>query len=84
MHLGTLDDDISGQIKRAISSAIPDAEVTVQGGRGHFTIDVVSPIFAGKTPLQSQRLVYSSIKHLMAGESAPVHAIDTLKTRTPT
>jgi stress-induced morphogen len=44
---------------------------------------VTSPVFAGKSMLESQRLVYGAIAHLMAGDQAPVHAIDSLKTRTP-
>jgi acid stress-induced BolA-like protein IbaG/YrbA len=40
-------------------------------------------VFAGKNMLESQRLVYSAITHLMAGDMAPVHAVDSLKTRTP-
>jgi hypothetical protein len=33
--------------------------------------------------LESQRLVYSAIAHLMKGDAPPVHAVDSLKTRTP-
>jgi len=40
-------------------------------------------VFAGKSRLESQRLVLGSIKHLMAGDLAPVHAVDRLGTRTP-
>lgn len=83
MQLKTLDGDILNQLKQAIVEKIPDGEVTVAGGRGHFTIEVVSPVFEGKNMLQSQRLVLSAIKHLMAGDNAPVHAVDSLKTRTP-
>ncbi len=83
MRLGTLDDDINGRIRAAILEALPDAAVQVVGSGGHFTIDVVSAAFEGKNAVQSQRLVYSAIKHLMAGDGAPVHAVDTLKTRTP-
>ena len=39
-------------------------------------IHVVSELFAGKRIVQKQRLVYSAITHLMAGDNAPVHAID--------
>jgi acid stress-induced BolA-like protein IbaG/YrbA len=70
-------------IKRAILEKIADAAVEVQGGGGHFTIEVVSPVFAGKSMLESQRLVYGAITHLMTGNLAPVHAVDNLKTRTP-
>ncbi len=83
MRLGTLDDNINDRIKAAILDAIPDAAVSVEGGRGHFTIEVVSDVFDGKNAVQSQRLVYGAIKHLMAGDGAPVHAVDSLKTRTP-
>ena len=44
---------------------------------------MVSTAFAGKSMLESQRLVLSAIKHLLAGERAPVHAVDVLTTRTP-
>jgi stress-induced morphogen len=44
---------------------------------------VVSPAFAGLGMLESQRLVYSAIAHLMQGDLAPVHAVDRLKTRVP-
>lgn len=71
-------------IKTAILAKIPDANVVVApGSGGHFTIEVVSPVFAGKGMLESQRLVYGAIAHLMAGASAPVHAVDKLTTKTP-
>ena len=50
---------------------------------GHFTLDVTSAAFAGKSMLESHRLVYGAIAHLMNGNLAPVHAIDSLKTRAP-
>ena len=62
---------------------IPDAVVAVSGGGGHYRIDVVSAVFAGKSPLERQRLVLSAIKHLINGDRAPVHAVDELLTRTP-
>jgi stress-induced morphogen len=55
----------------------------VSGGGGHYTIEVVSTGFAGKSMLESQRLVLSAIKHLINGERPPVHAVDSLITRTP-
>jgi len=51
-------------------------------GGGHFTVHVVSPVFEGKSMLESQRLVLGAIAHLMKGDGAPVHAIDSLKTKT--
>jgi len=70
-------------LKQAIEAAIPGAEAIVAGAGGHFTIEVVSSAFAGKGMLESQRLVYSAIAHLMKGDAPPVHAVDSLKTRTP-
>jgi len=70
-------------LRAAIETQIPDSQATVNGGGGHFTIEVVSPAFAGLGMLESQRLVYSAIAHLMKGDLAPVHAVDSLKTRVP-
>lgn len=67
---------ITEEVKTAILKAIPDAEVEVLGGGGHFEIAVISPIFEGKRILEQQRIVYSAITHLMAGDTAPVHAVD--------
>ncbi len=69
-------------IKAAILEKIPGADIVVApGSGGHYTIEVVSPAFAGKSMLESQRLVYGAIAHLMKGDAAPVHAIDKLTTR---
>ncbi len=70
-------------IRDAIKTALPDANPEVEGGGGHFTIDVASKAFDGKGTLERHRLVLSAIAHLMDGDRAPVHAIDTLKTRVP-
>ncbi len=70
-------------LREAILREIPDAAVEATGGGGHFSLEVVSPVFAGKSMLQAQRLVYAAITPLMAGDMAPVHAIDRLVTRAP-
>ena len=70
-------------LREAIEQAIAGAEVTVTGGGGHFSIEVVASAFAGKGMLESQRLVYAAIAHLMKGDAPPVHAVDSLRTRTP-
>jgi acid stress-induced BolA-like protein IbaG/YrbA len=68
-------------IRSAICAAIADAEVEVSGGGGgHFTIAVASKAFAGKSMMESHRLVYAAIAPLMKGDGAPVHAVDSLKT----
>lgn len=75
--------DIVAAVRDAILAAFPDAEVQVAGGGGHFQIEVVSAAFAGLGTLQKQRPVYAAIAHLMKGNEAPVHAIDSLVCRTP-
>lgn len=76
--------DIKETIRTAIVEKIPGAEVIVDAGSGgHFTIQVVSPVFSGKNMVESQRLVYGAIAHLMKGDGAPVHAIDKLTTKVP-
>jgi acid stress-induced BolA-like protein IbaG/YrbA len=74
---------IEDQITAAIATAIPGAEINVGGGGGHFEIHVVSEQFAGKRLIQKHRLVLTAIKELMAGDSAPVHAIDKLVCEVP-
>lgn len=79
--------DFQGSVEDAIVTAIkaqlPDAVVQASGAGGHYNIDVVSAAFEGKSMLQNQRLVLSAIKHLINGSAPPVHAVDSLKTRTP-
>jgi stress-induced morphogen len=79
-----MSEHIAKQLHEAVAAKLPDAtiEVTI-GSPGHFSIAVTSTAFAGKTPVAKQRLVYSAISHLMAGDTAPVHAIDKLITRDP-
>ena len=75
--------DILAEIKTKILEAIPDAEVEVSGGGGHFTIEVCSAAFEGKNIIQKQRMVYKAIWDLMQGDNAPVHAVDKLTCTTP-
>ena len=82
-HFTTFQGDVLEAIRKAVVDAIPDAQAQVSGGGGHYNIEVISPVFAGKGMLESQRLVYAAITHLMKGDAAPVHAVDSLKTRVP-
>jgi len=75
---------VSAAIQRAIAESLPGAEVRVNAGSpGHFSISVVAEEFRGKTRVACQRLVYKAITPLMAGDRAPVHAVDQLETRAP-
>ena len=80
IHLTTVEGSLLQTIHDAISAAIEGAKVEVSGSGGHFSIKVVSSQFEGKNMLQSQRMVYAAITHLMAGDNAPVHAVDSLVT----
>jgi acid stress-induced BolA-like protein IbaG/YrbA len=82
-HPTSFQGDVIEAIRTAIESKVPDSKAEVNGGGGHFNIVVTSPVFAGKNMLESQRLVYSAIAHLMKGDLAPVHAVDSLKTKVP-
>jgi len=77
--VGSVDD----AIKASIRGVLPDAITAVSGGGGHYRITVVSAGFAGKGMLERQRLVLGSIRHLINGDRAPVHAVDSLETNTP-
>jgi len=74
---------IEEQVKQCIETAIPESQAQVDGGGGHFNIEVISSAFAGKRILEQQRLVYSAIAHLMAGDTAPVHAVDRMVCKVP-
>lgn len=74
--VSTLDD-----MHAAIKAKLPEAEVRVTpGSGGHYTVWVKDAAFAGLNKLHSQRLVMSALAPLMAGNNAPVHAIDMLET----
>ncbi len=75
---------VSDVVKKTIEEALPEgALVDVKGAGGHYTIAVVSSVFAGKGMLECHRLVLQSIAPLMKGDDAPVHAVDSLTTKTP-
>jgi acid stress-induced BolA-like protein IbaG/YrbA len=82
-QLKTLQKSIHETVQQAIETAIVGAKAEVTGGGGHFQLVVTSEVFAGKSMLESHRLVLQAIAPLMAGDTAPVHAIDSLKTQTP-
>jgi acid stress-induced BolA-like protein IbaG/YrbA len=74
--------DIITAVRSAIESAIDNSRAEVTGGGGHYSLVVTAPVFAGTSRLESQRLVLRAIKELMAGDHAPVHAVDSLITKT--
>ncbi|MEM6994367.1 MAG: BolA family protein [Myxococcota bacterium] len=75
-----MSEEICNSIKEAVATAIDGSQVHVEGGGGHYRIEVVSGEFEGKNRVQKQRMVLSAIAHLMKGDGAPVHAVDSIKT----
>jgi len=75
--------ELCEMMHQQIAEAIPGADIQVTGNGGHFEIKVVSTEFEGLNTLKKQRLVYGAIKELMAGDNAPVHAIDRMVTEVP-
>jgi stress-induced morphogen len=77
-------DGVAERMAEAIRAALPGAAVeVVPGGPGHFEVSVVAEAFRGHSTLQQHQLVYAALAPLMAGDAAPVHAIDRLATRVP-
>lgn len=84
INAGPAPADVAAQIRAAIAKTLPEAVIEVRPqGPGHFEIDVADPIFAGKSRVKQQQLVYGAIAHLMSGANAPVHAVDRLDCRVP-
>jgi stress-induced morphogen len=68
-------------LRASVESAIPNAVVEVSSSSGgHYALVVKSELFRGRSMLECHKMVYAAIAPLMAGDAAPVHAIDTLKT----
>lgn len=73
---------IAEKLRTCILEALPDAKVSVTiGSPGHYSLEVISPAFEGQNTLTRQRAVYSAIAPWMAGNDAPVHAIDQMITK---
>jgi stress-induced morphogen len=69
-------------ITARIREALPDAEVTLEdltGTLDHWKATIVSAAFAGRSPLERQRLVNAALAHELKG---PIHAF-TMETWTP-
>ncbi len=82
-HPTTFTGDINLAIRTAVTERLPDAVVEIHGGGGHWSLVVTSTGFAGKSMLQSHRLVLSALAPLMSGGAPPIHAVDQLVTKTP-
>lgn len=68
------------RIAQLIRTGLPDAEVQVTGDGSHFEAVVVSPLFAGLTPIKRERLVMETVREQVA--SGELHALS-VKAMTP-
>ena len=67
-------------VKALVEAALPQCQVEVQGDGSHFEVRAVGEVFAGKSPVQRQRLVYAALgEHIASGA---IHAV-TIKAHTP-
>lgn len=62
-------------IEKAIRAALPDAEVKITdlaGDGNHYSAEVTSTAFKGKTRVQQHKMVYEALGSRMGGE---LHAL---------
>lgn len=65
-----------------LSEAFPDAEITLTdlaGDNDHWSAEIVTSAFSGKTRIAQHQMVYAALKGKMGGE---LHALQ-LKTSAP-
>jgi len=61
------------EIDKMLSEALPEAQITVQGGEGKFQVEVVAQIFAGLNRVKRQQAVYRILNaHISSGA---IHAV---------
>ena len=90
--LATSDLHVSHRINREALAALQPVTLEVvddshrhaghegaRDGRGHFTVRIVSPVFAGKAPLARHRAVYAALGEMMQTD---IHAL-AIEARTP-
>lgn len=68
------------EIKVLIESTLKDSIAYVEGDGTHFTAAVICPLFAGRTRIQKQQMVYDTVKAQLLDGS--LHALS-LTTFTP-
>ena len=67
-------------VEQLIEAGLPGSKAMVTGDGSHFEAVVVSADFAGKTPLQKQRLVMNTVRKQIDNDE--LHALS-IKTLTP-
>lgn len=69
------------QIQALIESQIPNSKVQVGMNGSHIDLVVISPVFAGLSPVKKQQLVLGTLASQFA--DGTIHAVDFVKTFTP-
>lgn len=72
----------TSQVQKLIEDNIPEAQVRVTdltGTSDHFGVEVVSPVFAGKSLIEQHKIVHAACADHMGGA---IHALQ-IKTRAP-
>lgn len=72
-------------IEERLREAFPEADVRLRdltGTRDHWSCTVISKAFEGLGLVRRHQAVYACLNDLMAGDSAPIHALQ-LNTLTP-
>ncbi|MFN5510300.1 MAG: BolA family protein [Burkholderiales bacterium] len=87
------------ELQACLQAAFPDAQISIQddshlhaghagsqGGAGHFTVRLVSPIFAGLTRIARHRLVYDPVRPWMPHRvhALVIHALAPEEAEAPT
>lgn len=67
-------------IRALIEAGLKDSMAHVEGDGAHFTAVVVSPLFAGKSRIQKQQLVYDTVRSQLL--DGTLHALS-VQTYTP-
>ena len=65
----------ASEIEKLIKAAFPDADITMTdlaGDNDHWSANVVSSAFKGKSRVQQHQMVYAALKGRMGGE---LHAL---------
>jgi acid stress-induced BolA-like protein IbaG/YrbA len=68
------------EIKTLIETGLTNSIVTVDGDGRHFNAIVITPLFAGKSRIEKQQLVYATLGDRIT--TGVIHAIS-IKTFTP-
>jgi len=67
-------------IKQLIEAKLSDCDISVSGENGHFEVVAIGDIFADKSMVAKQQLIYGTINERIT--SGDIHAL-TIKTYTP-